>query len=340
MKKFLVKVFLFLFPFLIMVTFSFSLYNPNSGDLLRLGFIPDIHPEYRNIFSEEFTNQIYFNRVSKVKDYDQYKILTIGDSFSEQNEYGYNNYIAKSCNGCLLHVDRNLHVNPIEMVYSLINSSFFDNTKFEFVILQVVERDVNNRIHLLDKSNSRTLKQRIDSISTMKIDQDEQQFSTKSMLKFSLYNFYSLFDDHSFFSRVYRLKTKDDLFSINSDMLYILDDDLINTPMNNEMETAEKLNTIINELSSYFNSKNIELVFMVSPDKYDFYYNSVVYNTRYPKPIFFENFDLQEKNYRYVDIKNLLGQQTEKDVYFFDDTHWSPFASKIVARKIEEIISN
>jgi hypothetical protein len=28
----------------------------------------------------------------------------------------------------------------------------------------------------------------------------------------------------------------------------------------------------------------------------------------------------------------------KKDIYFFDDTHWSPYASKLIANEIENII--
>ena len=31
---------------------------------------------------------------------------------------------------------------------------------------------------------------------------------------------------------------------------------------------------------------------------------------------------------------------SEKDIYFFDDTHWSPVAAELIAKKIKELIRN
>ncbi|MDR1876149.1 MAG: hypothetical protein LBQ84_00850 [Flavobacteriaceae bacterium] len=41
-----------------------------------------------------------------------------------------------------------------------------------------------------------------------------------------------------------------------------------------------------------------------------------------------------------MDSKELLSTyiNTYKDIYFYDDTHWSPIAAKIVAEKIKDTI--
>jgi hypothetical protein len=30
--------------------------------------------------------------------------------------------------------------------------------------------------------------------------------------------------------------------------------------------------------------------------------------------------------------------KNQKDIYFYDDTHWSPWASKIIANELESVI--
>lgn len=42
------------------------------------------------------------------------------------------------------------------------------------------------------------------------------------------------------------------------------------------------------------------------------------------------------KAYTYVDSKTLLSKAVKKykDLYFYDDTHWSPIAAKLVAAEI------
>ena len=38
-------------------------------------------------------------------------------------------------------------------------------------------------------------------------------------------------------------------------------------------------------------------------------------------------------------IKMLKKQmKNQKDIYFYDDTHWSPWASKIIANELERVI--
>jgi hypothetical protein len=51
---------------------------------------------------------------------------------------------------------------------------------------------------------------------------------------------------------------------------------------------------------------------------------------------------LKEKNkdYIYIDAKEILVSKikNEQDIYFYDDTHWSPVASKIIADNIKSEI--
>jgi hypothetical protein len=57
--------------------------------------------------------------------------------------------------------------------------------------------------------------------------------------------------------------------------------------------------------------------------------------------MFFESFEKFPKDYKYLDAKKLLKTKLmgKKDVYFYDDSHWSPWASQIIANQLEEVIS-
>lgn len=50
--------------------------------------------------------------------------------------------------------------------------------------------------------------------------------------------------------------------------------------------------------------------------------------------------DKMPKKYLYVNSKQILSDAIikQKDVYFYDDTHWSPWASKLIANEIHNII--
>ncbi|MNF12645.1 hypothetical protein D3C80_2142110 [compost metagenome] len=56
--------------------------------------------------------------------------------------------------------------------------------------------------------------------------------------------------------------------------------------------------------------------------------------------MFFQYLASLKKDYLYINSKKILSAQLEnkKDIYFYDDTHWSPIASKIVADKIRNVI--
>jgi alpha-N-acetylglucosamine transferase len=47
-----------------------------------------------------------------------------------------------------------------------------------------------------------------------------------------------------------------------------------------------------------------------------------------------------EKNYIFLDSKEILRREIDKikDIYFYDDTHWTPKASKLIAEEIEKNI--
>ena len=75
--------------------------DAESPDLLRLGYIPNIHKGYRDKF--QLNEKEKFDKLSNHKK-KKYRILTIGDSFSEQAGYGYKNMLANDFS--VLHVDR------------------------------------------------------------------------------------------------------------------------------------------------------------------------------------------------------------------------------------------
>jgi len=56
--------------------------------------------------------------------------------------------------------------------------------------------------------------------------------------------------------------------------------------------------------------------------------------------MFFIHLDKVKKEYLYVDSKKLLVNaiNSKKDIYFYDDTHWSPIASILIAEEINRII--
>ncbi len=112
--------------------------------------------------------------------------------------------------------------------------------------------------------------------------------------------------------------------------------------INNDVESVFNLNKELNDLSNKLKEKGVKLIVLPSPDKYDFYYDNIVDYKEYPKPLFFDHLDKMPKDYLYVNSKQILRDEmkNKKDIYFYDDTHWSPWASQIIAKELAEIIAS
>ena len=84
--------------------------------------------------------------------------------------------------------------------------------------------------------------------------------------------------------------------------------------------------------------KNIQLIFMPAVNKYDLY-SSFIVNNKYPMDQFFDRIRTLQKDYIFIDTKDILLKQLdkgEKDIYYIDDTHWSYKSSDVVT---DDIIS-
>lgn len=366
MKKFVVKFVLFSIPIAFLFLFTTIFYATDKGDLIRVGYLIE-KKNYRDIFEKELNQPILFSKVSEINTNKPQKItvLTIGDSFSEQFGYGYKNYLAKN-NISVLHLDRFLSGNPIQTVHGILNGDFLNTIKVDYIILQSVERDIvaraqkcktdtlislnsinqgvkeykaklklatiNNELEQLElKSYFRN------SIKKIKLD----DFSANRLIKFPLQNINYYFDDNAYNSETYKVKTKRELFSVSENELLFLSSDLNGVKENNNQKSVSKLNEVLNSVFEKCEQKGIKLIVLPSPDKYDFYYDEIAEKQKYPRPLFFEHFEKMTKSYLYINSKKVLQEKLKdkKDIYFYDDTHWSPFASKVLATELLKVIS-
>lgn len=342
MKRFISKTAFFVAPFMILylITYLFYVDNDHEGDLLRIGSLPRTDKKYRQKFTS-FEHKIKFAELSKSKE-KKYKILTIGDSFSEQGKSGYQNMLANDFS--VLHVDRFISDNQIQKLIELCNGNFFDTYKVQYVILQGVERNLIRDIHNIDDKARIDIHQ-IDSIIKQHKPQQNNEgynFFSRTTLKFP-YLAFKYYTDKNYLAneQVYNVELNtSSLFSNNSNKLLFYIDDLNNTKQNNLPESAIKLNNILNKFSQKLKEKNITFIFLPSPDKYDIYYNYIVDKQNFTKPVFFDNFNKLNKDFVYINSKEILTKElnSKKDVYYFDDTHWSPIASTLIVQKIKEVI--
>lgn len=83
------------------------------------------------------------------------------------------------------------------------------------------------------------------------------------------------------------------------------------------------------------------MIVLICPNKYDLYYNYITQNGECPKPLFFTYWNNVHKHYIEIESMKILSDavKTQKDVYFYDDTHWSPVSSQSIAKNIMEVIN-
>ncbi len=341
MRKFIYKSIFFVLPFCITYILGIFCIPVGKGDLLRIGNIIGKTKTYKSDFAKEYSKNVHYTQFSDLElgTTEEFTILTIGDSFSQQRNYGYQNYLSDNPNIKVLHFNK--RVNPLQAIYGIINSNIIpDKIKIKYILIQSIERDFVNYAIGLNKKQIMDIK-KINRWLTDKQKAEHPKFFSRTTTQILLNLLYP-FDDNGYLSKVYITKTSCSLFSTGGNELLFYYGDLRSLDSNNNKKLIGDLNNELNIIAQELKKRNIELIILPSPDKYDVYYQSIINKEKYPKPLFFEYMDKQRKMYHYIDSKKLLSNaiygQKQKDIYFYGDTHWSPIASKIIAKEISTII--
>ena len=346
MRRFILRIIPFVIPFILCYLCYLYYGARDQGDLLRIGNLAHSDKDYRNVFNQYTSVDTAYTDLSKATKR-AYTALTIGDSFSQNGNIGYQNFLSNKEGVSVVHF--NQKCNSIEMLNSIINGDLLDSMSLEYIIIQSVERSFVTRATNFDSTEIVNFHQAMKMDEKAKAHQREQKilrektplFFSNSTIKFPLFNLLHLIDDNAFLSNVYRVKTEKNLFSTENNELLFYEDDLLSLEINNNPDKIEAANQELNFISSKLSKKGVKLIVAISPDKFGIYYDYIKQNTNYPKPLFFDYWNTLPKKYLYINTKEILANSIKSidNVYYYDDTHWSPIASEILANKISEIIS-
>ena len=83
--------------------------------------------------------------------------------------------------------------------------------------------------------------------------------------------------------------------------------------------------------------KGIELMVMIPPDKFDLFYDKIDAEDKIRTPRFYENYNSLSKHYIDVPVYSkfvLALNHGVKNLYFYDDSHWSPVGQEMAADMI------
>lgn len=324
------------------------MHNPNEGDLVRVGYLY-ANPCPKSEVSRQFNIPRQYQLLSEIplRTKQKFDVFNIGDSFSDQDSFSYHNFLA--ANGLsVLNADKFISRdlvryisadNPIQTLIELLNGNFFDSIKADYIVLQSVERHFNQRIEEVDfkkKLRIDELENRVENGKTT-IKVPEQRFFSATTLKIPLTNFQFLFNSKPTFSKTHKFKINTtQLFSNQADNLLCYEDDLNKMNWKNDsLATLESIK-VIDAIHNLVQEKNMKLVVLVCPDKYDIYYPYIANKENGSAPTFYSIYDNTQKKYMNIDSYGLLTEALakEKDLYFYDDSHWSPKAAKLIADAI------
>lgn len=326
MRRFLLKASLFIIPFFALCLYIKFWEEPKwSGDLGRLGKIPFglLNHIYDNDTIDNYV--INCNSIDEIKNA---KNITIGDSFSQQDK-GFQQFLGNTLKDTIYNIRFN-KLDPEESALYLIENNYIPNCKN--LIIESVERSCIKRLNAIQFN-----KCIYDSITVCKryITTDKHKFMSLTdiasyiRLKFGYECPFStveltkpLFSHPKFHSSLVFLNSKND-----SDLSFINYNDSLYTK---SIDNIIRLHTLAKQ-------HNIDLIYLVAADKYDVY-SEYIKNNPFPVNLTLDKFKIDENwfiNSKAIFQRHL--QQGVKDIYYVNDTHWSPIGAQIVGEYIGNI---
>lgn len=325
MKRFCIK-FCLLF-FLIdgfIVLYYFGIYPNLTGDIGKLGQIT-FGQDYNRQVNENYPHERLMVQTISPADSVTASFITIGDSFSQQEERGYGQFLAEFLNRDIQNI---YHTQTPEqtLIQLLYHNKIPPKTT---VILEVVERCMYWRLNWIDYQDTTQVVKK-EEPEVVKTNQDNKrilqntlQFLKKSVgIQQPIVKYSTSRDLFSHPSRSRRLYIYNSRWDNDGDLrfLSLIEKDIYYAYQN--MYTLHQL----------AESKGVNLIILIAADKYDVYEPFI----KSPHP---QNATLDScpDEPWIINTKPLLQTQAyagTKDLYYINDTHWSPVGAKIVAEEI------
>ena len=326
MKRFSRRVFAFSIPLLIpvFIYLFLTITREISGDIGKMSkifFEKGYHDKLAIVPDSLFVKNVEIEDIP-----DSAAILCFGDSFSAQRPYPYLQPVGEYFNETVLNVLYNLDYAPEEAALAFLASA--PQSKMpRIMIVESVERSCCPRLFWLDTTNCHFLDQ------LQKGKKHSSSTSKKSFEKeFISFCQYRLgWDDGTISAKTNKLcftskGNEDELFSYYEDTIHYPDEFIV--------AAAEKLQ----QLHQFAKNRNVELVYVVATNKSTLY---APYTNNENLYFTIENrvaFDTLPFCFNPTNIIRQLDQSGEKDIYYCDDTHWTPKTAKIVGEKLTEKI--
>ena len=312
--------------------------NDNSGDLMRLGLI-DGGAEYTDSISDRLLPKVYYHGEDNdsLLRLDTCGVLVVGDSFSHGGGVGksgdYVNYLAyESGRKVVVYTpDDPTLGSPMQVAFDLLKLGVIDSTNVKNLVVQEVERYLVDRHCKLDTTHTSLPRPEADQSS----EQTPQSQEYSPLLRVKDYVFYHFLGANP----IYTAQLKSPMFGGKEpDKLYFYNDD-VKLGFNVTPGQQERVVACFESVIGLARQQGVNLVILIAADKYDMYQDFILPENPYPTKT------LNEDIARWVpscadhllfskDVLHPLLKQGVKDVYLFNDTHWSPSSSHLIAQAI------
>ena len=339
MRKFLIKISYTVLPmwlfFVGMATYLW-LTDDNSGDLMRLGLING-GSEYTDSIRATLLPQVYYTgqEEDSLMRADTCDVVVIGDSFSHGGGVGkegdYVNYLAHD-SGRKVVVFTPMDpatANPMQVAYDAMKLGVLDSVNAPNLVVQEGERYLVTRHSLFVTTDTA-----VPHSAPRKESPADDKREASPLLRVKDFFFYHLFGANPIYTArlsqpMFGGEEPNTLYFYNEDVKYGFD------------ITAQQQKEILycfDQVLAMAQEKGINLIILVACDKYDLYQDLIADNEYPPKSLVddVERWTAGESGH-YVYAKKVLKPQVEqgvKDVFLFNDTHWSPASSRLIAAEV------
>ena len=340
MKKFLTIISYTVLPvWLALVGMAVYLWatGDNSGDLMRLGLIGGAEG-YTDSISARLLPDVYYTGQDNdsLLRLDTCDVLVIGDSFSHGGGVGkqgdYVNYLAHNSGRKVVVFSPNdpTLASPMQGAFDLLNLGIIDSTNVKNLVVQEVERYLVDRHCKFVTTHDSIARPEPTTENTT--EKEGQQYSPLLRVKdFFFYHFFGA-------NPIYTARLSRPMFrSAEPDKLYFYNDD-VKLGFNVTEQQRQRVVECFEQVIELAHRQGVNLIILIAADKYDMYQDFITDN---PYPVKTLNEDIRRwmpaSGDHLIFSKDILHPLLEEgvmDVYLFNDTHWSPASSQVVADAI------
>ena len=319
-------------------------------EMARNGSIKINAPLTKNIhYSRHHTEFVEYIASGQLESFD---VLTLGDSFSNGKDGGnYQDYLVNQYGLKVINV-RFAQAHCLEGLYMLLNSGLIDELKPRVVILECVERYLQNHFGRAEFIPINMPREKVEESA---VNASAAKMSTIAKISSGLlapvivqwnmnvlYNkLLRLLKPEQLSKTIYVAKLDRKFFTNpgqENDLLYYYEDLHYIT----DTLDAEMVNQNLNNAARLLKAKGIKLIFFAAPDKYDLYYPYIIDKKGRPEnPAFRKMREVSGKEYVFVDAMTPLRDalsRDEQDIYWLNDTHWSHKGIKIFCDELVRYI--